>query len=73
MVKVGGRLLAQKTQAEDIAGAAGAIELLGGSSISVVAAPSGARRAGTVVIIGKTRPTPAEYPRRPGFPSRKPL
>lgn len=73
LVKVGGRLLAQKTQTEDAGGAARAIELLGGASVSVVAAPSDARRAGTVVIVDKISPTPAEYPRRPGLPSRKPL
>lgn len=73
LVRVGGRLLAQKTAAEDIAGAARAIELLGGSLHSVVAAPSGARKAGTVVVVDKLRPTPPAYPRRPGQPSRKPL
>jgi len=39
----------------------------------VYASPSGARRAGTVVVIDKIRPTPAIYPRRPGVPNRKPL
>lgn len=73
LVAVGGRLLAQKTEAEDVSGAAHAIELLGGSLESVAAAPSGARKAGTVVIIEKVRPTPAEYPRRAGIPNRKPL
>ncbi len=73
LVKIGGRLLAQKTEAEDIGGAARAIELMGGALISVAPAPSGARGAGTVVIVQKVRPTPPEYPRRPGLPSRKPL
>jgi 16S rRNA (guanine527-N7)-methyltransferase len=73
LVKVGGRLLAQKTSSEDVDGAAGAIEVLGGALNLVAAAPSTARGAGTVVIIDKVRPTPPAYPRRPGVPARKPL
>ncbi len=73
LVRVGGRLLAQKTQAEDPAAAARAIQLLGGELSRVVAAPSAARGAGTVVVIDKVRPTPAHYPRRAGVPARKPL
>ena len=73
LVKVGGRLLAQKTEAEDLSLAARAIDTLGGALSQVVAAPSTARRAGTVVIVDKVRSTPAAYPRRPGVPARKPL
>ena len=73
LVRVGGRLLAQKTEHEDVDRAAHAIEILGGVLSEVVAAPSTARRAGTVVIIEKIRPTPAGYPRRAGVPARKPL
>jgi 16S rRNA (guanine527-N7)-methyltransferase len=73
LVKVGGRLLAQKTAGEDVDRAARAIEILGGALSSVTAAPSSARRAGTVVIVDKVGPTPPAYPRRPGFPARKPL
>ena len=73
LVRVGGRLLAQKTEGEDMAGANRAIDALGGSLNGVVAAPSAARRAGTVVIVDKVRPTPPAYPRRAGVPSRKPL
>jgi 16S rRNA (guanine527-N7)-methyltransferase len=73
LVRVGGRLLAQKTEGEDMGGASRAIDALGGSLNGVVAAPSAARRAGTVVIVDKVRPTPPAYPRRAGVPSRKPL
>ena len=73
LVRVGGRLLAQKTTDEDPADAAQAIELLGGKLSEVVAAPSEARTKGTVVVIDKIRPSPKQYPRRPGVPSRKPL
>ena len=73
LVRVGGRLLAQKTDAEDVAGAAHAIEVMGGSLSVVHASPSAARHSGTVVVIDKVRPTPAGYPRRSGVPNRKPL
>ena len=73
LVRVGGRLLAQKTESEDLDGAGRAIEALGGALNRVAAAPSSARHAGTVVIVDKVRPTPPAYPRRPGVPARKPL
>src|SRR5712691_3790056 len=73
LVRVGGRLLAQKTEAEDPTAAARAIHLLGGELSFVVAAPSTARGTGTVVVIDKVRPTPELYPRRAGVPARKPL
>jgi 16S rRNA (guanine527-N7)-methyltransferase len=73
LVRVGGRLLAQKTEGEATRTGERAIEIMGGTVIAVHAAPSGARHAGTVVVIGKTRPTPDAYPRRPGVPNRKPL
>src|SRR5579859_8245004 len=73
LVRVGGRLLAQKTEAEDLDSARHAIEVLGGSLAGAAAAPSGARLKGTVVIVEKIRPTPDTYPRRPGVPARKPL
>ncbi len=73
LIRVGGRLLAQKTEREDLDGARRAIDVLGGGLDSAVAAPSAARSAGTVVVIDKLRPTPRGYPRRPGIPARKPL
>src|SRR5882762_6320997 len=63
LVKVGGRLLEQKTSTEDVGPAARAIELLGGALNRVDAAPSTARGAGTVVVVDKVRPTPPAYPR----------
>jgi 16S rRNA (guanine527-N7)-methyltransferase len=73
LVKVGGRLLAQKTATEDVNSAARAMEILGGVLNAVIAAPSAARQSGTVVVVDKVRPTPPAYPRRPGLPTRKPL
>lgn len=73
LVKVGGRLLAQKTESEDVSLASRAIDSLGGALNQVVTAPSTARGAGTVIIVDKVRSTPPAYPRRPGVPARKPL
>jgi 16S rRNA (guanine527-N7)-methyltransferase len=73
LVRVGGRLLAQKTGAEDVSRARHAIEVLGGSLGEISPAPSTARAAGTVVVVRKVRPAPAGYPRRPGAAARKPL
>jgi 16S rRNA (guanine527-N7)-methyltransferase len=73
LVRVGGSLLAQKTENEDVAAAGHAIEVMGGALEGVHESPSGARHAGTVVVIDKIRPTPAAYPRRPGVPSHRPL
>jgi 16S rRNA (guanine527-N7)-methyltransferase len=73
LVRVGGRLLAQKTESEDLDAATRAVELMGGALNRVVPAPSSVRHAGTVVIVDKLRPTPPAYPRRAGVPSRKPM
>ena len=72
-VRVGGRLLAQKTEAEDVGAAGHAIEVLGGGPPRVVAAPSSVRRSGTIVVVEKVAATPDAYPRRAGRPARKPL
>jgi 16S rRNA (guanine527-N7)-methyltransferase len=74
LVHVGGRLLAQKTAADDeVRAAAAAIELMGGELEQLAPARSAARAHGQVVVIRKARPTPPEYPRRPGIPERKPI
>jgi 16S rRNA (guanine527-N7)-methyltransferase len=73
LVRVGGRLLAQKTEKEEVSGAIHAIEVLGGSLHSIAAARSQARTEGTVVVVRKVSATPAEFPRRPGVPRRRPL
>lgn len=73
LVRVGGRLLAQKTDSEEIEAARQAIAIVGGELASVEPAPSRARHAGVVVVVTKLAHTPARYPRRPGVPSRRPL
>src|SRR5438876_6595611 len=55
LVRVGGRLLAQKTDKEAIGSAQRAIELLGGTLDAVSPARSAARWSGTVVVVRKTR------------------
>ena len=72
-VRIGGRLLAQKTRAEDLGPAARAIQLLGGTPARVDPAPSSVRSAGVVVVVDKIGSTPDAYPRRAGVPSRRPL
>jgi 16S rRNA (guanine527-N7)-methyltransferase len=73
LVRVGGRLLAQKTGSEEVDRARHAIEVLGGELEKTAPAPSAERAQGTVVVVRKLRPTPEAYPRRPGVPARKPL
>ena len=73
VVRVGGKLLAQRTDKQDLAAADHAIRLLGGSLEAIRLAPSKARTSGTVIVISKVGPTPHTYPRRTGVPARKPL
>src|SRR5215472_6073091 len=73
LVRVGGRLLAQKTDHEDIEAGTHAVDVLGGGIQSVVAARSAARVRGLVVVVAKVAVTPARYPRRVGVPKRRPL
>ena len=72
-VRAGGRLLAQKTSAEDVEAAERAIGLVGGRLERVAEAKSALRESGTVVIVTKVAPTPDAYPRRSGMPARRPL
>lgn len=72
-VRVGGRLLAQKTREENVNAAGRAISLLGGGPLLIKPAPSRARTHGVVVIVEKVHATPLAFPRRAGAPARKPL
>ena len=73
LVRLGGRVLAQKTAKENVRLAERAIEILGGMLEAVAPAQSGARTTGTVVVVRKVAATPAIYPRRAGVPRRRPL
>jgi len=74
LVRIGGRLLAMKTDAEaEVATADRVIDRLGGHLVKIAPAPSKARERGQVVIIDKVEPTPPEFPRRVGVPANRPL
>ncbi|KAL4422347.1 hypothetical protein ABPG75_008544 [Micractinium tetrahymenae] len=76
LVRPGGHWVAAKgaAPAEEVAAAKGALGKLGGKLVAVgevdSESPEGRR---TAVIVAKARPTPAQYPRKPGVPSKKPL
>jgi 16S rRNA (guanine527-N7)-methyltransferase len=76
LVKVGGRIIAQKgpDPALEIETAAQALTVLGGQLDRVVPVTIpglGARRY--LVVIAKVKPTPPKYPRRPGMPAKRPI
>ena len=76
LVAVGGLFLALKGPAveNDLAGAAAAIKVLGGSVSEIIEIDlplNGDRRK--IVVIEKVSATPAKYPRRTGIPKKKPL
>lgn len=76
LVKVGGLVVVQKGQhpAEEIKEAANALGILGGKvgQILPVTVP-GLDAERHLVVIQKNRPTPPQYPRRPGLPAKKPI
>ncbi len=75
LVRLGGRLLAPKGAdvAAELTAARRAIKILGGEvpAVEPVTLPGVDPR--TLVVIGKTRATPLEYPRAVGVPARRPL
>ena len=74
--KVGGRCVAMKGEsaAREIEEAAHALKILGGKVVAnhQVALP-GVEDAHYLIVIEKIRPTPSEYPRQAGKPSKNPL
>ncbi|MDO9547172.1 MAG: 16S rRNA (guanine(527)-N(7))-methyltransferase RsmG [Pelolinea sp.] len=76
LVRVGGSVLAQKGIELDteINEAKKAISLLGGNVVSTlpISLPNNMGKR-TLIQIGKKKPTPAIYPRRPGTPKKSPL
>lgn len=76
LVRMGGRLLAMKGPGvvEELEGAGDALAVLGGGEIEIVPAyPQGHEVESVIVVVGKDRPTPKTYPRRPGVPRQSPL
>jgi 16S rRNA (guanine527-N7)-methyltransferase len=76
LVGMGGLAVAPKGPGvlAELAGGERAARLLGGGRQTVhpFTLPRGAGER-SVVVVEKTGPTPASYPRRPGLPSKKPL
>lgn len=76
LVKVGGRCVAMKgaSAEEEAAGSRRALAALGGQvqRMDAVRLP-GVDETHYLIVIEKTAPTPAMYPRKPGIPTRKPL
>lgn len=74
--RIGGFLIAQKKGDidEEIKQSSRAINLIGGRLVGIISIPldilTGDRY---LVLLEKVKPTPPEYPRRPGIPARKPL
>ncbi|MCS7068569.1 MAG: 16S rRNA (guanine(527)-N(7))-methyltransferase RsmG [Meiothermus sp.] len=76
LVKVGGFMIAQKGAgvAEELEQARAAIHQLGGAVRDVVAFKLlGLEEPRALVVVEKTHPTPARYPRRAGVPAKNPL
>ncbi len=67
-VRVGGDLVAEVGQVEP-AGLEAAARLLGGRAPRLQPVLEGRY----LLVVSKVSPTPAEYPRRPGIPNRRPL
>jgi 16S rRNA (guanine527-N7)-methyltransferase len=74
-LRIGGRLLAAKKVGieGEIAAANRALRLVGGELAGVVPLDLPGLADRQLVLIDKTRPTPAVYPRRAGLPARQPL
>jgi 16S rRNA (guanine527-N7)-methyltransferase len=75
LLRVGGTLIAWKgpISADELGAGAAASKLLGGGTPEE--RPTGAPVLGDhrFVLVGKERPTPSGWPRRPGEPARRPL
>ncbi len=76
LIKVGGRAILQKGQhpADEIKQAANALGILGGriNQVLPVIVP-GLSAERHLVVIQKNKPTPPQYPRRPGLAAKKPI
>jgi 16S rRNA (guanine527-N7)-methyltransferase len=75
LLRTGGHLAATKGSAaiSEIDASAGALEALGGRLVDNAPFQPPEGMALTVVIVEKTAPTPPQYPRRAGIPTKRPL
>jgi 16S rRNA (guanine527-N7)-methyltransferase len=74
--KIGGRVIAQKGEAgaAEAWSAGRSIAILGGELARVMPVElAGLPEDRSLVVIEKVSPTPVNYPRRPGIPSKRPL
>lgn len=73
LLKVGGRLIAYKTDESELAGASNALKVLNARHINTkfAALPNGDGRA--ILVFEKIAPTPAQYPRQYGTIKKKTL
>ena len=71
--RIGGRVVTPKGSraSAEIAASSRALEVLGGQAHTLPLNVPGPPQ--TLVVAVKRRPTPAEYPRRPGMPAKSPL
>lgn len=76
LARVGGHCVAMKgsTAEAEVKDAQGAIKILGGqfTRIEAIALPD-VEHTHHLVMIEKLKPTPKQYPRQPGIPTRQPL
>jgi 16S rRNA (guanine527-N7)-methyltransferase len=76
LVKVGGFVLAMKGPSveKELDEAGDALEILGAGDVKIIDAyPQGCDINTVIVAVVKDRPTPQDYPRRPGLPRHEPL
>lgn len=80
LLQIEGLMIAQKgvSPEAEIAAAGQAIRILGGRyletrSLTLPDLPDDQQASRNLVLIQKVSPTPAQYPRRPGIPAKKPL
>jgi len=76
LVKVGGRMLAQKGHSgpAEAHGSEKVINLLGGQMQQLIPVTlPGVVEDRFLVVVNKVAATPRQYPRKPGFPAKKPL
>jgi 16S rRNA (guanine527-N7)-methyltransferase len=74
--KVGGQMIAWKHAdiEKELTDAEAALRVLGGQLGGIVPVQvTGLSDERVLVVVRKVRPTPAEYPRRPGVPGKRPL
>jgi 16S rRNA (guanine527-N7)-methyltransferase len=76
LVRVGGKMLAQKGHSGPVEAhnAELALKLLGGQIRQLVPVTlPGVAEERYLVVVDKVAATPPQYPRKPGFPTKKPL